>query len=313
MAYLVATAPQQLAERGLRRGMLLLGGGRQPVDGKADILVDAIASEIKAGKGILPVVGEPLRAPEAYRADRVFVALYAPGDDAGPEQRALAALARAGHPALALPFDPVPGLGGAFLEWEVATALAGVWLGIDPFDQPNVAESKANTDAVLAGFARGGAPEPVPGPADRAALAARLRAWVDGLRPQDYVAILAYLAPSAAHDAALGRLRAALGSATRAAVTVGYAPRFLHSTGQLHKGGPATGAFLQIETVDGRDAAVPGAGYTFGRLKLAQALGDAKALEGRGRALVRVRLADAELPVLEAALRDALATGPASR
>jgi glucose-6-phosphate isomerase len=267
----------------------------------------------KAGKGVLPVVGESLRAPEEYRADRIFVALFPPGEDAGPEQRALAALAKAGHPALALPFDPVPGLGGAFLEWEIATALAGVWLGIDPFDQPNVAESKANTDAVLAGFARGEAPEPAPGPADRGALAARLGAWLDALRPQDYVAILAYLAPNPAHDAALGRLRAALGSATRAAVTVGYGPRFLHSTGQLHKGGPAAGAFLQIETAEARDAAVPGAGYTFGRLKLAQALGDVAALERRGKNVVRVRLAEGDLPVLEAALGEALATYPASR
>jgi glucose-6-phosphate isomerase len=266
----------------------------------------------KAGKGVLPVVGETMRAPEEYRDDRVFVALFPPGEDPGPEQRALAALAKAGHPALALPFDPVPGLGGAFYEWEIATALAGVWLGINPFDQPNVAESKANTDAVLAGFARGAAPEPDPGPVDRAVVAARLGAWLDALRPADYVAILAYLAPSPAHDAVLRRLRDALGATTRAAVTVGYGPRFLHSTGQLHKGGPAAGAFLQIETVDARDAMVPGASYTFGRLKLAQALGDVAALERRGRNVVRVRLADADLPVLEAALGDAL-TAPASR
>jgi hypothetical protein len=265
----------------------------------------------KEGKGVLPVVGEPVRAPADYGADRVFVALFAPGDPGGPDERALTALAKAGHPVFALPFDPAAELGAAFYEWEIATALVGVWLRINPFDQPNVAESKANTDAVLAGFARGEGPEPAPAPLDRTALAARFVAWLGALRPGDYVAILAYLAPTPPHDACLARLRAALGAATPAAVTVGYGPRFLHSTGQLHKGGPAAGAFLQIETVDPRDAAVPGAGYSFGRLKLAQALGDVAALERRKRNVLRVRLADAELPVLEAALADALGRRPA--
>ena len=126
------------------------------------------------------------------------------------------------------------------------------------------------------------------------------------LRPGAYAAILAYAAPTVAHDAVLGRIRDALGAATRCAVTVGYGPRFLHSTGQLHKGGPASGAFLQIETADPRDAAVPGAAYTFGQLKLAQALGDVAALERRGRPVVRVRLAEGDLPVLEGAVREAL-------
>jgi hypothetical protein len=259
----------------------------------------------KHGPGVLPVVGEVPRDPAAYGNDRVFVALEPPEDDESSGPRRLSALSKAGHPVLALPFDPAADLGAAFFEWEVATALAGVWLGINPFDQPNVAESKANTDAALARFARGEAPEPDAIP-DRGALAARLAAWRGALRPGDYVAILAYLAPSPAHDEVLGRLRAAIGAATGAAVTVGYGPRFLHSTGQLHKGGPATGAFLQIETTDERDAAVPGAGYTFGQLKLAQALGDVAALEGRKRNVLRVRLPEAALPVLEAALADAL-------
>jgi glucose-6-phosphate isomerase len=260
----------------------------------------------KNGKGLLPVVGEPVRPPEAYGKDRIFVALFPPGEGAGEEEMALSALSKAGQPALALPFDAAEELGGAFYEWEIATALIGVWLRINPFDQPNVAESKANTDAVLSGFARGEGPEADPAPAVRAELAARLRAWLGAMTPGAYVAILAYVAPTPGHDAFLGRLRAALGAATGAATTVGYGPRFLHSTGQLHKGGPTTGAFLQIETADARDAAVPGAPYTFGRLKLAQALGDEAALRRRGRNVVRVRLAEGDLPVLEAALRDAL-------
>ena len=259
----------------------------------------------KHGTGVVPVVGEAPRDPAAYADDRVFVALHPQGAKATEVQRLLSALSKAGHPALALPFDPASDLGSAFFEWELATALTGIWLRINPFDQPNVAESKANTDAVLARFARGEAPE-ADAPPDRAVLASRLAAWRAALRPRDYVAILAYLAPTPAHDAALGRVRAAIGAATGAAVTVGYGPRFLHSTGQLHKGGPATGAFLQIETTHARDAAVPGAGYTFGRLELAQALGDVAALEGRKRNVLRVRLAEGDLPVLEGALADAL-------
>ena len=260
----------------------------------------------KHGIGVLPVVGEPMRDAAAYGTDRVFVALAPTGEAGATVQRALSALAKAGHPALALPFDPAAELGGAFVEWEIATALAGVWLRINPFDQPNVAESKANTDAVLARFARGESPPADGAASDRGALACRLAAWRGALRPGDYVAILAYLAPSPDHDAWLDRLRAVIGQATGAAITVGYGPRFLHSTGQLHKGGPATGAFLQVETTDARDAAVPGAGYTFGRLKLAQALGDLAALEGRKRNVVRVRLPEGDLPVLEGALADAL-------
>jgi hypothetical protein len=182
----------------------------------------------------------------------------------------------------------------------VATALAGAWLTVNPFDQPNVAESKANTDAVLARMARGEVP--ASGDTGVGGLAARVGTWLGGVRPGDYVALLAYLAPTPAHDAFLRRLAAAVGRATRVPVTVGYGPRFLHSTGQLHKGGPATGAFLQIETEDERDVAVPGAGYTFGRLKLAQALGDLEALISRGRNVLRVRVAPRDLSALEAAL-----------
>jgi len=258
----------------------------------------------KGGTGLLPVVGEAVREPEAYGADRLFVALCAPGDDAGPEQRTLTAVAKAGHPAIALPFDPRSGLGAAFFEWEVATALCGAWLRLNPFDQPNVAESKTNTDAVLARFRRGDLPAPVPSgvPGD---LAGRFASWLSAVRPGDYGAILAYLAPTPSHDALLGRLRAAVGLATGAAVTVGYGPRFLHSTGQFHKGGPPRGAFLQIEAEAERDADVPGAGYTLGRLELAQALGDIEALERRGLRLLRVRVPARDLPAAVDALAGA--------
>jgi transaldolase/glucose-6-phosphate isomerase len=292
------------AEGGRDKLTFLMPRAAEPLGAWVEQLV--AESTGKSGKGVLPVVGETVRRPDAYGDDRVFVAMLGRGPDGEETQRALTLLSKAGHPTLALPFDPSGDLGGAYYEWEIATALLGAWLGINAFDQPNVAESKANTEAVLERFARGEGLEPAPARADRAALAARLREWIPALRPGAYAAILAYAAPNPAHDAVLGRMRDALGTATRCAATVGYGPRFLHSTGQLHKGGPASGVFLQIETTDARDAAVPGAAYSFGQLKLAQALGDSAALERRGRRVLRVRLAEGDLPVLEEAVREAL-------
>ncbi len=299
---LLATA----AESGRDKLTFLMPRALEPFGAWVEQLV--AESTGKGGKGILPVVGEPVRAPEAYGSDRVFFGVLSPGDEATREQEmeVLSALAKAGHPGIGLPFDPAADLGGAFFEWEVATALAGVWLRINPFDQPNVAESKANTDSVLAQTVAGGEPWQKTATADRAALAAQLRPWRERIRPGGYVALLAYLAPTPAHDAALGRLRAAIGAATGAAVTVGYGPRYLHSTGQLHKGGPATGSFLLLDAEGARDVAVPGAAYTFGRLERAQALGDFFALQVRGRNVLALRLSEGGLPVLEAALADAL-------
>lgn len=291
-------------EHGRDRLTFVMPEAYEPFGSWAEQLV--AESTGKGGIGVLPVVGEARLAAGAYAADRVFVGIWPP-QDGGADEGALTALAKEGHPTVALPFDPAIDLGAAFFEWEVATALASAWLTVNPFDQPNVAESKANTDAVLARMARGEVPDS--GEAGVGGLAARAGTWLGGVRPGDYVAVLAYLAPTPAHDAFLRRLAAALGRATRAPVTVGYGPRFLHSTGQLHKGGPATGAFLQIETEDERDVAVPGAAYTFGRLKLAQALGDLEALTSRGRNVLRVRVAPRDLPALEAAFTAAAPRG----
>jgi transaldolase / glucose-6-phosphate isomerase len=296
LAATMATA----AEQGRDRLTFLMPEVFEPFGAWVEQLV--AESTGKGGTGVLPVVGEARRTPEAYGADRVFAGVWRPAEG-GADEAALAALAKAGHPTVALPFDPAADLGAAFFEWEVATALAGVWLKVNPFDQPNVAESKANTDAVLARMARGEVVEA--GGAGIDGLAARVAGWLAVVGKGDYVAVLAYLAPTPAHDAFLQRLAAAVGRATGAPVTVGYGPRFLHSTGQLHKGGPANGAFLQIETEDARDVAVPGAGYTFGRLKLAQALGDLAALTSRGRTVLRVRVAERDLPAVAAAFADA--------
>ena len=287
------------AERGRDKLTLLAAARLLPFGAWVEQLV--AESTGKGGKGVLPVVGEAARAAGGYGEDRVFVALGMPGGEPGREGPAPAALEAAGHPVLVMPFPAGAGLGAAFFEWEVATALCGAWLWLNPFDQPNVAESKANTDAVLARFAGGEVP---PGAAAEApqGLAARIAAWLEAAAPGGYVAILAYLPPTAEHDALLDRLRSLIGRRTGLAVTAGYGPRFLHSTGQLHKGGPPTGLFLQIESECERDVAVPGAGYSFGRLELAQALGDLEALEKRGRPVLRLRLRSEALPALEGAL-----------
>jgi glucose-6-phosphate isomerase len=221
--------------------------------------------------GIVPVVGEPLAGPDAYGDDRVFVA--------SGEREGLDPLDRAGHLVLRLPYEGEAGLGGEFFRWELATAVAGHVLGINPFDQPNVQEAKDATAEVLAA-GRAESPELD----DAGALLARVS-------PGDYVAITAFVDRTAETEAELQRVRRAIRDRHRVATTVGFGPRFLHSTGQLHKGGPDEGVFLQVVDA-GRDAdvAIPGRAYSFGTLIDAQALGDLRALRARGRRVARVTL-----------------------
>jgi hypothetical protein len=232
----------------------------------------------KAGRGVLPVAGERAADLSGDERDRIFVtrALEGAPDAAAEALRRRAAAASAPVHDAVLP--SAYGLGGEFLCWEFATAVAGAVLQVNPFDQPNVAESKANTDRVL----KAGAP---PGAADgRAAM----RTWLGGTRPGDYVAIMAYLPPSPTTDRDLAELRRALTRRLGVAVTVGYGPRFLHSTGQYHKGGPPRGHFLQIVDQPGPETPIPGAPYGFERLIAAQADGDRDALQARGRPVIRV-------------------------
>ena len=261
----------------------------------------------KSGRGIVPVADEPLAPPAAYGADRVFVGVGAlPPDQA----RALDALAAAGHPVIRRDSPGLAGLGAEFVRWEIATAVAGAVLEVDPFDEPNVAEAKAATQQVLGRFLAAGAlPERAPAaagdgltayaPAPLAgALGGDPAAWASALlaqgRPGDYVAVLAYVARTPARHAALTALRLAARDATRLATTLGYGPRFLHSTGQLHKGGPNTGLHLQL-TADEGDLPIPGERYGFGTLRAAQAAGDYDVLAARGRRVLRVHLgADVE-------------------
>ena len=240
----------------------------------------------KLGRGIVPVEGEPLGRPDAYGADRLFVQVRVDGDG---EDEAARALAEAGQPVVTLSMRDLLDLGGEFLRWELATAVAGHLLGIDPFDQPNVQESKDNTRRVLADFAASGRlPEAPSVPAGEAgaAVADLLRRARDG----SYFAVQAWTARTDASEEAVRRLRARVRDATRLATTAGYGPRFLHSTGQLHKGGPPVGLFLQVVERDAADAEVPGEPYGFSTLKQAQALGDLQSLESRNYPVLRVDL-----------------------
>ena len=243
----------------------------------------------KHGKGLVPVVGEPLAAPAAYGADRLFVALQLEGAAEPGLTASLADLEGAGHPVVRLSLADRLELGAEFYRWEVATALAGSWMGINAFDQPNVAESKDNTGRVLQQLVAGASPS-APPPAEPAHLVDALARWLAGIGGHDYAALLAYLPPSPEHDAALTAIRVAIRDALGVATTAAYGPRYLHSTGQLHKGGPSSGAFLAVESGDGPELRVPGRDYAFATLELAQALGDLVALERRGRPVIRIRL-----------------------
>jgi hypothetical protein len=255
----------------------------------------------KEGMGIVPVDLEELGAPAAYGDDRVFVTVRLAGAaDAGTARR-LEALAEAGHPVLEHELDSVYDLGAEFLRWELAVATAGAVLGIDPFDQPNVQESKDVTKRLLASYVTDGElPAEVPGedgrrlvfPVGDAGLPAALREFLAQASAGDYVALQAYIAPGAAVWDQLQAVRLRLRDSLRVATTVGYGPRYLHSTGQLHKGGRNRGLFLQLLGHDPDDVEIPGQPYSFSVLKRAQARGDLAALRAHECRALRVCLGD---------------------
>jgi glucose-6-phosphate isomerase len=244
----------------------------------------------KEGKGLVPVADEALGAPEVYGSDRLFVRLALPGD---VEPAALTALSKAGHPVVTLKLSDPLAIGAEFFRWEYAIAVAGAILGINVFDQPNVQEAKDLTKKVLSE----GNP-PTVGEGIRwagqqgATLEAAIQVLLKQVHPGDYVALLAYIAPNEEHDRALDAIRLAIRDKHPVATTVGYGPRYLHSTGQLHKGGPNTGVFLEIVGDDPDDLPIPGENFTFGILKQAQALGDFQALRNHGRRVLRVQVRD---------------------
>ena len=240
----------------------------------------------KHGKGLLPVVDEPLGRPDEYGQDRAFVSVASESD--APDEEHLAALESAGFPVLRLSIRH-DGLGAEFFEWEFATAVAGAALQINPFDEPNVSEAKEKTKALLADYLANGRFDDHPAPPS----VAGVRDAIASIQPKDYVAFLSYLPGGSAVDSAVGEIRTAIRRRTKAATTFGLGPRYLHSTGQYHKGGPNACVAFVLTADDETQTTIPGAGYSFSVLKRAQALGDVQALEAHGRRVVRLHFEDA--------------------
>ena len=269
-----------------------------PLASFADWVEQLIAESTgKEGKGILPVVGEPLGPPSVYGNDRLFVYLRLDGDEISTEvyDPAVQSLEDTGHPVVRLRVRDAYDLGGQFFLWEFATAVAGYRLGINPFDQPDVEAAKALARKVVAAYgATGKLPEEEPAPLTPAALTRFLLSAQAG----DYVALQAYVQPADDHDAALQALRTLIRDQLRLATTVGYGPRFLHSTGQLHKGDAGNGLFIQFTADHPQDVAIPNtagssdSAISFGVLEMAQALGDKQALEQAGRRVIRFHLGE---------------------
>ncbi|MBN1485019.1 MAG: glucose-6-phosphate isomerase [Chloroflexia bacterium] len=245
----------------------------------------------KEGKGILPVVGEPLGPPEVYGRDRLFVHLHLKEDE--QHQTSLQRLQSAGHPVLHIALNHLYDLGGQFFLWELATAVAGQRLGIHPFNQPNVESAKIQARRMVAAYKESGALPPAAAvPPDPTAL----EAFLDRAQPGAYVSLQAYLQPTEETSTALETLRRHIRDRYKLATSSDYGPRFLHSTGQLHKGDAGRGLFIQFSAEDRQDVPIPDetgrieSSISFGLLKRAQALGDRQALLDAGRQVLRVEL-----------------------
>lgn len=259
----------------------------------------------KEGKGILPVVGEAVGVPDVYGPDRLFVHLRLSGD--ATHDAAVQSLHTAGHPVIRVDIDGIYDIGGQFFLWELATAIAGARLGINPFDQPNVEAAKIMAREMVAAYLKSGSlPAQKPDLTDggigvyaRTGLAAKdapsaLREVIGQAQPGAYLALQAYVESTPDTEKLLQQLRVKLRDSTRLATTLGYGPRFLHSTGQLHKGDAGKGLFIQLTAADVEDTPIPdeaGQGasrMSFGVLKQAQALGDGQALRDGGRRVIRL-------------------------
>jgi transaldolase / glucose-6-phosphate isomerase len=284
----------------------------------------------KQGRGLIPLAGEPLTVPECYGSDRLFAYLELDGQVDPLQRQAVDALERAGHPVAKISVKDVWRIGQEFFRWEIATAVAGSIIGIDPFNQPDVEASKNKTRALTDAYEKSHPlPEDAPmfrengrtlyaDPRNAAqlgrhnTLAGYLKSHFDrvhaGAKSGDYVALLAYIERNAAHTRTLTEMRTRIRDKTRAATCLGFGPRFQHSTGQAYKGGPNSGVFLQITCDDPADISVPGRSYSFGVVKAAQASGDLAVLVERDRRALRVHLkhVDAGLEELSHAIDAAL-------
>jgi glucose-6-phosphate isomerase len=319
-------APSPEANSALRLGAFLAGAAKAGRDKLTLLLpgplrpfgywVEQLVAEStgKEGRGIIPVEGEPLGPAHHYGDDRVFVFLALEGSPDSDLDRLRSDLEAAGAPCVRIALPDAEELAGEFYRWEVATAFAGALLAIDPFDEPNVQESKDATQRILAALARDGRLPEEPARTTDAGIGigAAAPVWerlISGLpahpgleaivqrflalaAPDDYAAVLAYVERTAESESAFALLRRAVRNATHLPVLQGYGPRYLHSSGQLHKGGPASGLFLVVtaDTEPARDVPIPGSAYTFGQLQRAQALGDLESLAAHGKPTLRLHL-----------------------
>jgi len=259
----------------------------------------------KEGKGVFPIEDEPPGSLDTYGPDRLFVVMRFATEDDPELTNAIHELGGAGFPVAELVISEPNCLGAVFLQWEWTTSAVGALLGVNPFDEPNVMESKDITSKLLYDFAQEGefARRPeiagderflifAPNPDDYAGMdiSQILQKWVKGIQPGDYAALLAYLAADDEFEESLARIRTALRDKLHIATLRGWGPRFLHSIGQLYKGGPQRGHFLVITHQSEHDIAIPGRPYTFGQLITGQALGDAEALAKRSRPVLHIEL-----------------------
>jgi transaldolase/glucose-6-phosphate isomerase len=244
----------------------------------------------KDGRGIVPVDGEPVGDLDVYGEDRIFVQMRLAGEADERQDAAVEALARAGRPVVRIELDDPLDLGGQFFLWEFATAVAGAVIGVNPFDQPDVEAAKVRARELTAEYERSGS-LPLAEADSEGSLEPHLRRLGTG----DYLGLLAFVPRTLEHRRELDAVRVAVRDRTQVATTAGFGPRYLHSTGQAHKGGPPGGLFVQLTCDDADDIPVPGRAYTFGAVKAAQARGDFEVLAERGRRVLRVHLgADVE-------------------
>ena len=277
----------------------------------------------KQGTGIVPVAGEPVGTPRHYGADRVFVQLRLEGGENAELDAVAGGMFGEGHPVIRIDLDDPYDLAREFVRWELAIAVAGQVLGINPFDEPNVQESKDNTNRVLGEFERSGNLDldgvdtaagaiaiagDGAGPEVERDIEGAVARLLAQLQPGGYFAITAYVPDTASAAGAFDRMRTTVRDGTGCATTLGFGPRFLHSTGQLHKGGPPGGVFLQVTAADAEDVAIPRRPYTFGQLKRAQAIGDLESLLKHGRPALRVHIGRDEAAGLQRLVRAVEAT-----
>jgi hypothetical protein len=292
----------------------------------------------KIGKGLIPVDREALGPPEVYGSDRLFVHLQLANEPDTDQTQKLDSLRSAGHPVVEIELADTYDLGQEFFRWEIATAVAGSILKINPFNQPDVEASKIVTRQLTEAYEKTGKlPEEAPIldeggiklftdernaanlnklVGSNRSLTGFLRAHLNQLNTSDYLAFLAYIEMNSPHEDALQAMRHAVRDNKHVATCLGFGPRFLHSTGQAYKGGPNTGVFLQITCDDANDLPVPEQKYTFGTVKAAQARGDFQVLADRQRRALRIHLpkdVKAGLEKLQQAVREALSEIPNPR